>query len=91
MKNKPIVITCPKCGKEYMPSQIFIPKYFFGEPISIDRDNDRKIVGYIGTDMDTNETFCCDECNTEFHIKTKISFTTTINSIDFDNDYERKI
>ena len=91
MKNKPIVICCPKCGKEYLPAQIFIPKYFFGEPLTIYRDDNKKITDFVGTEMDTNETFCCDDCNTTFNIKTKISFTTSISSIDFDNDYERKI
>lgn len=91
MKRKPIVITCPSCGKEYLPSELFIPKAFFGEPVVINRDENNKIINFVGTDMDTDETFCCDKCNKIFNIHTKISFNTTMPEIDFDSEYERKI
>lgn len=92
MKRKLVVITCPKCGKEYLPAEIFIPKAFFGNPNIINRDENGKIISYSGTSIDTNEKYMCDKCDTEFEISTKISFDSFVNpEFDFDNDYERKI
>ena len=85
-------ITCPKCGTEYLPSEIFIPEYFFGNPGHISRDKQGKIKNITGTDMDTNETFTCDKCNETLTIKTNINFKVSIeNYIDFDTDFEHKI
>ena len=86
-----ITINCPYCKKEYHPSEIFVPRAFFGKAFNINRNELNQITEFTGTDMDTNETFCCDECNKMFNISTKISFTTIINEIDFDTEYERKI
>ena len=92
MKRKLTVITCPKCGKEYLPAEIFIPKAFFGIPEIIQRDANGKIISFSGTSLDSNEHYCCDKCDTEFEITSKISFDTYVNEeFDFDNDYQRKI
>lgn len=84
-------ITCPYCNKQFHPSEIFIPTYFFGKPNNIVRNESNEIVSIDGMDMDTKETFCCDNCNKTFHINTKISFTTMMDELDFDTEYERKI
>jgi hypothetical protein len=34
-----IVIECPKCGKEFLPGEIYLPKHFLGQPDSILRNN----------------------------------------------------
>ena len=87
---KKLTIRCPKCDMEYLPSEIFIPKQFFGTPEYIYRDNDRNIIDIIGTTMDTTETYTCDHCNTTFTINCKLSFNTHFeDSLDFNTDYER--
>ena len=86
------VINCPKCGRQYHPAEIFVPKYFFGSVENVIRNDNEEITDIIGSDMDTTETFTCDKCNTDFKIETKISFVTNIeNNIDFDTDYEHTI
>lgn len=89
MKRKLIVIKCPKCGTEYVPSEIFIPNSFFGSPDIIKRDVDGSIVDISGSSMDTDEVYCCDRCNTSFKVTTKISFETEVDvKTDFSSDYQ---
>lgn len=89
MKRKLVFVKCPKCGREYLPSEIFIPKSFFGAPDFIKRDINGAIENFTGTSMDTDELYCCDNCNTSFKVTTKISFDTEINvETDFNSDYE---
>lgn len=92
MKRKLTVITCPTCGREYLPAEIFIPDAFFGKPYSIDRDSEGKIIDYEGNSLDTSESYYCEKCNTPFIINSKITFDTKVDiKVDFDNDYVRKI
>ena len=90
MKDKKVVyIKCPKCGREYLPSEIFIPEYFFGKPTTIERDaNTGKIVNFYGKDMDLTERYICDKCNTPFKILAKVQFTCTEDfKYNFNEDY----
>ena len=88
MKSPFITIKCPKCGHEYLPSEIFIPNTFFGFPVHIERDEAGKIIDFIGNSMDIEDTFICDKCNSNFKIKTDIVFNTSlIDDVDFDKDY----
>lgn len=88
MKRK-LIVTCPNCGREYLPCEIFIPKAFFGAPELIQRNVDGTIRDVLGPVMDTTETYCCDSCNTTFKVNAKISFETSVDvALDFDSDYE---
>ena len=72
------IIECPKCKYEYLPAEIFIPKYYFGTPENIERDSQGKIVSYEGSSIDLFETYICDKCNTEFRIVSKLQLTTEL-------------
>ena len=92
MKRKFVVITCPTCGREYLPAEIFIPKAFFGKPLYIERDTEGKIIDFAGGSIDNMETFYCEKCDKPFTVNAKIAFDTKSNlSIDFDEDYTHKI
>lgn len=67
-------IKCPNCEREYLPGEIYIPKYFTGEPINVQRDEQGKILGCSGIQQDLNEQFQCDNCDCEFEVKATIKF-----------------
>ena len=67
-------ITCPKCGKEYLPGEIYIPKNFLGQPNTIIRNNQGQIEDYDGIPMDLEEEFICDSCGAHFKVTASVSF-----------------
>ena len=82
------VIECPKCGRQYLPAEIFVPRSFFGKPRDVVRDVYGKILEYEDTSLDTTEYYTCDKCNTVFEVRTKISFNTDKNKTEnFDEEY----
>lgn len=68
-------VKCPHCGYQYVPGEIFNPKHFLGQPRDIVRNNIGEILGYEGLVMDTVETYTCDNCEKDFKVIAKISFT----------------
>lgn len=86
------LIECPNCKYEYLPAEIFVPKYYFGHPTDIVRDEKGKIVSYEGTSVDLFETYKCDCCNFEFRVVSKLQLTTELTFPgSFDGDYITKI
>lgn len=84
-------IKCPYCGREYLPSEIYIPEYFFGKQFNIVRNDEQQIVGFNGKDMDLKETFTCENCENIFEIESQITFKTTKTVFEnFDKDFEVK-
>ncbi len=67
-------IICPHCGAEYLPAEIFYPNHFLGKPKHITKDAFGKLKFYVGN-MDLNETYICDYCNTRLHVAAKVSFS----------------
>ena len=81
-------ITCPKCGAEYVASEIFLPDKFLGKCKHVDRDFTNKVVDTLGADMNLKENFTCDFCDTNFDVDTTITFKTKINEkYSFNSDY----
>ena len=75
-------IKCPYCGREYTPSEIY----------NIMRNEKEEIIGFNGSDMDTNESFICEKCNNLFNISCQISFKTSKTEIgNFDEDFTIKV
>lgn len=68
-------IRCPYCSAEYVPSELFIPNVFFGDPGLVDKDeNTGKIYDVTGDDMKLDTTYTCDYCDHKFKVKAKVSF-----------------
>lgn len=67
-------IKCPKCGKEYLVGEIYIPDAFVGAPKYVERDSRGQIINYLGTDMDTTEFFTCEDCDTHFKVEASVTF-----------------
>lgn len=81
-------IECPHCKYEYLPAEIYMPKYFFGKPYMIERDSNGKLVSYEGSSIDLFETYTCDKCNHIFRVSAKMGFSTEEDKLqNFDDDY----
>lgn len=86
------IVECPNCGYEYLPAEIFIPKYYFGKPYNIERNEEGKLLSYEGTSVDLFEIYTCDKCNKEFRVVSKLQLTTELTFPgSFDEEYVTKI
>ena len=87
------VVTCPRCGAEYLPQEIFIPNAFFGRASHIERDEStHKIIEVQGTELDPKEEYTCRFCNTPFNVTAKISFKAEEDKKrNFDEDYSTSL
>lgn len=86
------IITCPHCGREYMASEIYLPKVFFGEPSGIQRDISGKIIETFGKEPDLQELYICDGCENPFRIYAEVSFTTVSDkALTFTGEYRTKL
>lgn len=86
-------IICPNCGAEYLPCEIFYPRYIFGEYKYIPKDANGKILGDDSLFVANNsENYKCDYCNTTFTAFVNMTFSTNIiSAVDFSHDYETVI
>ena len=93
MRNKKLdVITCPYCGREYLPSEIYLPSSFLGKVSNVMRMTDGTIEAYFGKGMDLKESYICDKCNSEFNVQAKVSFKTSPKQdIKFKEEYVTKL
>lgn len=82
------LITCPKCGCEYFPAEIFIPQSIIGTVKNIKRDQNNKIISYEGVPFDNIETFECNVCNCTFKAIARMSYTSEYrDELSFNEDY----
>lgn len=82
------IIQCPKCGREYLPAEIYYPKHFFGKPKDIIRDVYDRILDYDDTSMDLLEEYTCDKCNTNFQVRAKLTFVVDETKLgDMESEY----
>ncbi len=92
MKRKLTVITCPECGREYLPEEIIVPTGFFGKPDIIQRDVNGCITNFSGSTIDPEELYCCDNCNTSFRVVAKINFETEVDErSNFNAEYKSSL
>lgn len=71
---KDTFITCPHCGRQYHPAEIFYPETFFGKPKEIERNNNLQITSYFGKPMQLDEDYECDNCYKRFRVTAKLQF-----------------
>ena len=91
LESGEIIITCPKCGAEYLPAEIYYPNEFLGKPYGIDK-LDGKIENYLGNSMNLKESYQCDHCNCKFNVTAKVSFKSTeLNKFDTTKDYKTQL
>ena len=91
-KTKGTVITCPHCGYEYLPSEIFYGDALLGQPTEIVRDVLGKILYYEykeGHEQDLTEHYICDGCGKSFAIEASISYKAKQEQaeLDFGNSF----
>lgn len=85
-------IECPHCKAQYLPSEIFMPKEFLGSPENIMKTANGTIEYYSGDNMDLNENFTCDYCNTNFNVEAVVNFKTSVDELsNFNEDYSSTI
>lgn len=81
-------IKCPKCDREYLPAEIFYPKFFFGDVKDITRDYSGKIISFSGNSLNLSENYICDGCGTAMKVYARINFESVVDTVrDFNNDY----
>lgn len=85
---KKTTIRCPHCGREFLPGEIYLPKEFLGQPTDIIRGFNGDILAYEGNDMNTKETYICEECNTKFSVDAVVTFRVeAVEEENFDDDF----
>ena len=90
--NKQQIITCPNCGMEYLPAEIYYPNSFLGHPSDIEKTTLGKIDMYDGLSMNLNEEYTCDNCGAKFKVEAKVSFRTKLDEIrNFNEDYSEPL
>lgn len=86
------VITCPCCGREYLPAEIYLPNSFIGKPKSIVRNEQQQIESFSGPSMDVVETYKCDKCDSVFKVFARITFAAELRpNLNFDKAYESPV
>ena len=64
--NKHVIIRCPKCGYEYLASEIFYPETLLGKSTDVIRDDNGKII-FLGNgeEPELTEDWECENCGCE--------------------------
>ena len=71
------VITCPHCGYQYTPADIFIPGELIGKPETVIKDALGKIIYQEFSEDDEPcavEHFICEECGKPFIVEPVVSY-----------------
>lgn len=88
MRDEKLIIRCPYCEAEYIPSELFYPDDFLPKVFDIVKDEDGHIISYTGDVMNLEVEYCCDKCNHAFKTIASVSFDTKKCEVhDFDFEY----
>ena len=81
------IIKCPKCGREYVAAEIFMPSDLLGKPNNIIRDDDGKIILCEGEQPELKEEYTCDNCGTTFEAFLHIESYSRYNKTEDDDEF----
>jgi DNA-directed RNA polymerase subunit RPC12/RpoP len=85
-------ITCPYCGAEYLPQELYIPSDFLPKYDDLVRDDSGKIVAAYNMPMNLHEEYECVCCGHRFQIDADVKFTVSkIEEHDFKFNYESNL
>lgn len=87
MSKDKYVITCPHCGAEYLPSEIFYPEYILGNPTNIIKDEKGHIEYFDGESLNFVEEYTCDICGHTFTVEGEVTFKVKEKVDDFDEEW----
>lgn len=85
-----IIISCPVCGEQYLPSEIFFPDDLIGKPKEIFKDTSGKLDFYTGEDQNYDQYYVCDHCGSKLHIHASVKYDVNVIPDDFDEEYVSK-
>ena len=81
------VITCPVCGQEFVPSEIFYPDDIIGHPTEIVKTTSGKIDFFFGPGPDLTETYVCDNCGTKLQVTANVFYKVKAVENEMDKEY----
>ena len=82
------IIKCPHCETEYFLGEIFLPKYFLGQPKNVERDFSGRIIWNDGLEQNLEEKFICEKCNSCFKVNCSVECEVVLDErLDIDKDY----
>ena len=68
------LIACPFCGYEYLPEDIYIPKYLLTHSEITERNEKGQIEWVYGELAQKRESYECDNCGKKFYVKCVTGF-----------------
>ena len=90
--HKTPVISCPYCGAQYLPGEIYMPGSLIGQPDDIVKDSFGKLLYedyQEGKEPDMVEHYTCEYCNKPFIVEATITYKTVAEApeADFSTQY----
>jgi hypothetical protein len=80
LPRKTPIITCPHCGAQYLPGEIYMPGSLIGQPDEVVKDSLGRIIyeDYYKESREPNmiEHFSCDYCTKPFVIEATVTYKT---------------
>ena len=86
------MIRCPRCGAEYLPSEVMYPESVLGRETSVGKDDRGHIVFTDGEKPSMKDEYTCDYCGCTFEVTAEVTYSSSVKeSHDFSKPYETKL
>ena len=90
MSFKVNMISCPHCGAQYHPSEIYMPNAFLGKPDDLVKDALGKVIyeDYL-EEPNFVEHYTCDVCEKQFAVTASVTYKSAAETpeADFSTPY----